>query len=60
MIEQQPGEPRHKYLMRVAAAYIRKYNAEEGKIDYDETTCGGDCLAEELMIEVEMIPNDGE
>jgi len=46
MITEKEGESRSAYLVRVAVEYIRE-NADFN-IDYDETTCDGYCLAEEL------------
>ena len=48
MINQHENETRAAYIMRVAAQYIR--NTPEFTIDYDETTCDGYCLADELEI----------
>lgn len=48
MIKQKDEESRTKYLLRVAAEYIEEN--PEHTIDYDETTCDGYCLAEELII----------
>lgn len=53
MINQMDGESRASYLMRVAAVFIRQH-ASDYTIDYDETTCDGYCLADELEIEAEM------
>lgn len=49
MLVQHDDESRAAYLMRVAAEYIG--NCPENQIDYDDTTCDGYCLAEELSIE---------
>ena len=51
MITELPGESRLMYLVRVASAYVGNY--AYGEVDYDETTCDGYCLAEELKIEWE-------
>jgi hypothetical protein len=52
MITQRKNESRAAYLMRVASEYILD-NCPEDTIDYDETTCDGYCLAEELKDEAE-------
>lgn len=51
MITQLPDESRLMYLVRVASAYVGNY--AYGKVDHDETTCDGYCLADELQIEWE-------
>lgn len=51
MIEQRDDETRATYLMRVAAAYINDH--PDHTIDYDDTTCDGYCLAEELAVEAD-------
>jgi hypothetical protein len=39
-------------MLRVAAAFIEE-NCPDRLIDYDETTCDGSCLAEDLRACVE-------
>ena len=51
MIIRDKDESRLLYLLRVAVAYIEAHPEET--IDYDDTTCDGYCLAEELKIEIE-------
>lgn len=51
MITQLPDESRLLYLVRVASAYVGDY--AYGEVDYDEATCDGYCLSEELRIEWE-------
>lgn len=51
MIKQRDDEARATYLMRVASAYIAE--CPENAIDYDDTTCDGYCLSEELAIEAD-------
>ena len=51
MIIKGKDESRLLYLLRVAAAYIEAHPDET--IDYDDTTCDGGCLAEELRWEIE-------
>ena len=51
MITQLPDESRLMYLVRVASEYIGE--CPYGTVDYDETTCDGYCLAEDLRIEWE-------
>jgi hypothetical protein len=48
MIIQKLNESRVGYLLRVAAAYVEI--CPDFTIDYDETTCDGYCLSEELLI----------
>ena len=55
MIKQRDEETRAAYLMRVAAAYINE--CPDNSIDYDETTCDGYCLAEELTVEADNMPS---
>ncbi len=50
MLTQDKTETRAQYLMRVAAEYIRQ-NCPDGDIEYDETTCDGYCLADDLDAE---------
>lgn len=49
MITHLPEESRLMYLVRVASAYIGEYPF--GKIGYDDATCDGMCLSEELQNE---------
>lgn len=56
MIDLREDETRASYLMRVAAKYIA--DCPENSIDYDETTCDGYCLSEELLIEAENLSID--
>jgi hypothetical protein len=51
VITQGKTEPRLAYLLRVAVAFAEKY--PNGTIDYDETTCDGFCLADDLRGEVD-------
>jgi hypothetical protein len=51
VITQGKTEPRLAYLLRVAVAFAEKY--PDGTIDYDETTCDGFCLADDLRGEVD-------
>jgi hypothetical protein len=51
MITQLPDESRLMYLVRVASECIGEY--PYGTVDYDETTCDGYCLHEDLRIEWE-------
>lgn len=54
MIEQRDDETRAAYLMRVASAYISDH--PDHAIQYDEATCDGYCLSEELAIEADNMP----
>jgi hypothetical protein len=51
VITQGKTESRLAYLLRVAAAFADKHAS--GTIDYDETTCDGYCLADELRGEID-------
>lgn len=48
MINRIEGDSRTSYLLRVASEYIA--DNPEQKIDYDDTTCDGYCLSEELSV----------
>ena len=54
MIIQRDDESRAAYLMRVAAEYIG--GCPENLIDYDDATCDGFCLAEELSVAADNMP----
>jgi hypothetical protein len=51
VITQEENESRLAYLLRVAAAFAEQNGASV--IDYDKTTCDGDCLSHELRNEIE-------
>ena len=53
MIDQEPSESRVKYLMRVAALFILEHG--ESTIEYDDTTCDGYCLSEEIIIAIDSL-----
>jgi hypothetical protein len=53
MLIQGDTESRTRYLLRVAAAYTKQN--PDFTIDYDETTCDGMCLSEELYEESQQI-----
>lgn len=54
MINQRPDETRSEYLLRVVEAFIRQNPlVEEAEVDYDGTTCDGNCLAEDCRNEWE-------
>lgn len=55
MIVQEAGENRAHYMMRVASAYIREH-CPDMTIDYDETTCDGSCIADDLDSSLDEIP----
>lgn len=46
MLVRQQTETRPEYMLRVAAAYIRKHWLD-GEIQYDGTTCDGYCVADD-------------
>jgi hypothetical protein len=48
MIKQKENEPRINYLVRVLAELMSNTIAGEETIDYDETTCDGLCLAQDI------------
>lgn len=43
---QQPDETRLEYMLRVAAAFIRK-NCPDGRIVFDDAQCDGACVADD-------------
>ena len=51
MIKQKDDETRLEYLMRVLQKYMDEYG--ESTIDYDETTCDGACLYQDIESEVD-------
>lgn len=51
MITQRKDELRIQYLARVLVQCMNSVNGE-GTIDYDDTTCDGSCLAEDIFNEV--------
>ena len=54
MITQRPLERRKDYLFRVACEYIKSNPIQEYTVDYDETTCDGLCLLEEMQNEIDI------
>ena len=50
MIEWKENESRKDYLFRVALAYVKHYPYLT--IEYDETTCDGECLVEDMEAEL--------
>jgi hypothetical protein len=52
MIEPKENEPRIEYLARVLYALMNDTIAGEQTIDYDETTCDGMCLANDIAAEL--------
>jgi hypothetical protein len=50
MIKQKDDETRLEYLMRVLEKYMDQYG--DSTIDYDETTCDGVCLYQDLESEL--------
>lgn len=54
MITQKDGEPRIEYLARVLHELMNNTIAGEQAIDYDETTCDGMCLANDIAAELGM------
>lgn len=53
MITQQKDEERIDYLIRVLEAFMAEYGYNS--VEYDETTCDGMCLAEDIKNEVESL-----
>lgn len=53
-IPQRFGEPRVNYLLRIAAAYIIKNNLQDHYVNYDETTCDGYCLIQDIEAEIDL------
>ena len=54
MIVQKEDEKRIEYLTRVLHEFMKKTIAGEQTIDYDETTCDGMCLANDIASELNM------
>ena len=54
MITQGKNEPRLEYLARVLHEFMDNTVAGEQTIEYDETTCDGQCLANDFMAELNM------
>lgn len=53
MIKPEANESRLRYLSRVLYAFMKKNGiAAECTIDYDETTCDGNCLSSDFLYEV--------
>jgi hypothetical protein len=55
MITQKKDEPRLEYLLRVSIHFLREGGrgiVAEQTADYDETTCDGYCLADDLENEL--------
>jgi len=53
MNEQHPTESRKDYLYRAAIELLEKnWEAQECKVYYDEATCDGMCLLEEMKAEL--------
>ena len=50
MIEPEENESRKDYLFRVALEYVKSYPYLT--VDYDETTCDGYCLVEDMESEL--------
>lgn len=54
MIEQRSGEPRIEYLARVLYWLMDNTIAGGQTADYDESTCDGMCLAQDIVNELGM------
>ena len=52
MVEQHEVEKRIDYLMRVLDYFMSSTIAGEITIPYDETTCDGYCLFEDILAEL--------
>lgn len=55
MIVQSEDESRLEYLGRVLEQLMELTIAGEQTIDYDDTTCDGVCLAEDINIEIQSV-----
>ena len=58
MIVQKDKESRLEYLSRVLEAYMQNYGYDT--IDYDEATCDGLCLAEDIKGEIDSLIHEAE
>lgn len=54
-IIRNPNEKRKDYLFRVAIEYMEAIHEDDIEIDiiYDEAVCGGNCLVEDMKMEIE-------
>lgn len=57
MIVQKENESRSSYLMRVLDAFMDS-GAGEFVMNYDDTTCDGYCLAEDIKSELLILGED--
>ena len=53
MITQKPNETRIQYLMRVLYTYM--YENVSFEIEYDDCTCDGQCLVDDITIELDSL-----
>lgn len=58
MIVQGDSENRVVYLMRVLKFFMEQTPAGENTVDYDETTCDGICLANDIAAELNINLDD--
>jgi hypothetical protein len=59
MIEPKLNEPRIEYLARVLYAFMQENGtAAECTVDYDGTTCDGQCLANDFLSELGTFEDD--
>jgi len=58
-ITQKKKETRKDYLLRVALAYLKKIKDSEydealsTKLEYDNARCDGDCLIDDIEMEID-------
>ena len=53
MIIQKEGETRIQYMMRVLYTYM--YENGPFEIEYDDCTCDGQCLVDDIKIELDSL-----
>ena len=59
MITIQPTETRQNYLMRAVIRYMENNPVNDYTVDYDEASCDGYCLIEDIRAELDPdIPED--
>lgn len=51
MIVPKENESRIQYLSKVLCAFMRENPVSDYTIDYDDTTCDGACLADDIAAE---------
>ncbi len=58
MINQRDGESRIEYLSRVLYIFMNDTAAGEETIEFDNTECDGQCLANDICSELDLDPDE--